>query len=43
MNETRVQKSSERKFQVFFSGDYEFLYRVYGISGASGECTFPAD
>lgn len=22
---------------VFFSGDYEFLCRVYGLSGASGK------
>jgi hypothetical protein len=26
------------KHRVFLSGDYEFLSRAYGISGASGTC-----
>ena len=28
---------SGRTIRVFFSGDYEFLCRMYGLSGASGE------
>ena len=27
---------SEKTVRVFFSGDYEFLCRMYGISGAAG-------
>ena len=25
------------KFKLFLSGDYEFLSRIYGLSGASGK------
>ena len=30
---------SGRTIRVFLSGDYEFLCRIYGLSGASGEYT----
>ena len=39
-----VQYFRGRTIKVFMSGDYEFLCRIYGLSGASGICitwTFP--
>ena len=29
-------KHREKKFRLFMSGDYEFLSRMYGITGAQG-------
>ena len=33
-----IYKRSGKKFNVFLSGDYEFLSNMCGISGASGNC-----
>ena len=32
-----VMHTRERQISLFLSGDYEFLCKVYGLSGASGE------
>ena len=31
-------KSRGKRIRIFMSGDYEFLSRMYGITGAQGTC-----